>query len=85
GLTQALPSAKVASGAAVFRGCRMIKTPAEIALMQVAADITVAALRHTHANVRAGMGPKDIAALMSDFTVAQGARVSFNLILIGEA
>lgn len=85
GLTSALPSAQVASGAAVFRGCRMIKSPAELALMQVAADITVAALRHTHANVRAGMGPKDIGALMAEFTVKQGARVSFNLILIGEA
>ena len=85
GLAAALPSAQVVSGAAVVRGCRMIKTPAEIALMQVAADITVAALRHTHANVRAGMTPKDIGALMSEFTVKQGARVSFNLILIGEA
>ena len=85
GLAEALPTAKVVSGAAVFRGCRMIKTPAEIALMQAAADITVAALRHTHANVRAGMTPKDIAALMSGFTAAQGAQVSFNLILIGEA
>ncbi|MCA0358404.1 MAG: Xaa-Pro peptidase family protein [Proteobacteria bacterium] len=85
GLAEALPTAKVVPGAAVFRGCRMIKTPAEIALMQAAADITVAALRHTHANVRAGMTPKDIAALMSGFTAAQGARVSFNLILIGEA
>jgi Xaa-Pro dipeptidase len=73
------------SGAAVFRGCRMIKTPAELALMQVAADITVAALRYTHANVKAGMGPKDIGALMAEFTGKQGARVSFNLILIGEA
>lgn len=85
GLTGALPSTQVVSGAAVFRGCRMIKSPAELALMQVAADITVAALRHTHANVRAGMGPKDIGALMAEFTVKQGARVSFNLILIGEA
>jgi Xaa-Pro dipeptidase len=85
GLAAALPSATVVSGAAVFRGCRMIKSPAELALMQVAADITVAALRHTHANVRAGMGPRDIAALMADYTVAQGAKVSFNLILIGEA
>ena len=85
GLTTALPSAQVVSGAAVFRGCRMIKSPAELALMQVAADITVAALRHTHANVKAGMGPKDIGALMAEFTVKQGARVSFNLILIGEA
>lgn len=85
GLTGALPSAQVVSGAAVFRGCRMIKSPAELALMQVAADITVAALRHTHGNVKAGMGPKDIGALMTEFTVKQGARVSFNLILIGEA
>ncbi|MET3663906.1 Xaa-Pro peptidase family protein [Caulobacter sp. 1776] len=85
GLATALPWAKVVSGAAVFRGCRMIKTPAEIALMQTAADITVAALRHTHANVRAGMGPRDIAALMAERTVALGGRVSFNLILIGEA
>lgn len=85
GLANALPSAQVVSGAAVFRGCRMIKSPAELALMQVAADITVAALRHTHANVRAGMGPKDIGALMAEFTTRQGARVSFNLILIGEA
>jgi Xaa-Pro dipeptidase len=85
GLSGALPSAQVVSGAAVFRGCRMIKSPAELALMQVAADITVAALRHTHANVKAGMGPRDIGALMAEFTVKQGARVSFNLILIGEA
>ncbi|WP_454761506.1 M24 family metallopeptidase [Caulobacter segnis] len=85
GLKAALPSAEVVSGAAVFRGCRMIKSPAEIALMQVAADITVAALKHTHANVRPGMGPKDIAALMAGYTTGQGARVSFNLILIGEA
>lgn len=85
GLKAALPAADVVSGAAVFRGCRMIKSPAEIALMQVAADITVAALKHTHANVRAGMGPKDIAALMAAYTTGQGARVSFNLILIGEA
>lgn len=85
GLKAALPGAEVISGAAVFRGCRMIKSPAEIALMQVAADITVAALKHTHANVRPGMGPKDIAALMAAYTTGQGARVSFNLILIGEA
>jgi Xaa-Pro dipeptidase len=85
GLAGALPNAKVVPGAAVFRGCRMIKTPAEIALMQAASDITVAALRHTHANVRAGMVPRDIAALMSERTAALGGRVSFNLILIGEA
>ena len=35
------------NGAPVVRGCRMIKSPAELALMQLASDITIAAYRHT--------------------------------------
>ncbi|SFR96948.1 M24 family metallopeptidase [Sphingomonas jatrophae] len=85
GLTGALPSATIEPGTAIFRGCRMIKTPAEIALMQVAADITVAAYRATWPQVRAGMTPADIGAMMSRFTTAEGASVGFNLVLIGEA
>ena len=33
----------------------MIKTPAELALMQAANDVTIAALRHLHGRVEAGM------------------------------
>ncbi|HZG32718.1 MAG TPA: aminopeptidase P family N-terminal domain-containing protein, partial [Sphingopyxis sp.] len=41
GLEKAMPEATVVNGAPVVRGCRMHKSPAEIALMQLAADITL--------------------------------------------
>src|SRR5688572_6171563 len=47
GLRRAMPRVDIRSGAAVVRGCRMMKSPAEIALMQKASDITIAAYRHT--------------------------------------
>jgi Xaa-Pro dipeptidase len=85
GLAKALPGAKLVSANPVVRGCRMIKTPAEIALMQNAADVTMAAYRWTWPRIEAGMTPQDIAALMSAATRALGGQVAFNLILLGEA
>ena len=37
----------------LIRACRMIKSPAELALMQTANDVTIAALRHVHGARRA--------------------------------
>ncbi|HEY9234937.1 MULTISPECIES: M24 family metallopeptidase [Phenylobacterium] len=85
GLAHRLPEARFVSGAPVVRGCRMIKSPAEIALMQLAADVTLGAYRYTHARVERGMTPADIGALMDRATVALGGRPEFNLILLGEA
>nr|WP_140231060.1 Xaa-Pro peptidase family protein [Sphingomonas japonica] len=85
GLARALPSAQLVSANPVVRGCRMIKSPAEIALMQKAADVTLAAYRWTHPRVEVGMTPADIAALMTQATQKLGGRVEFNLILLGEA
>lgn len=86
GLAQAIGDARlIVSANSVVRGCRMIKTPAEIALMQKAADVTMAAYRWTHQRVEAGMTPQDIAALMSAATRKLGGEVAFNLILLGEA
>lgn len=86
GLAQAIGDARlIVSANSVVRGCRMIKTPAEIALMQKAADVTIAAYRWTHPQVQAGMTPQDIAALMSAATRKLGGEVAFNLILLGEA
>lgn len=85
GLARALPDAVIKSGAAVVRGCRMFKSPAEIALMQVAADVTVAAYRYTWPRIERGMTPADIGAIMTRATVALGGRPEFNLILLGEA
>jgi Xaa-Pro dipeptidase len=85
GLQKNLPGAVVRSGASVVRGCRMIKSPAEIALMQHASDITVAAYRHTVPKIERGMSPRDIGLTMNGATAALGGSPEFALILLGEA
>jgi Xaa-Pro dipeptidase len=85
GLRKALPSVQVRNAAPVTRGCRMYKSPAEIALMQKAADVTVAAYRHTYAHIEKGMSPAQIGAMMNAATTALGGRPEFALILLGEA
>ncbi|MDB5677143.1 Xaa-Pro peptidase family protein [Sphingomonas bacterium] len=84
-LARALPSAKIVSANPVVRGCRMIKTPAELALMQRATDITIAAYRWTYPRVEKGMTGRDIGALMDAATTKLGGEPEFSLILIGEA
>ncbi|MFN4095223.1 MAG: M24 family metallopeptidase [Sphingomonas sp.] len=85
GMWRALAGVKIVSANPVVRGCRMFKTPAEIALMQKAADVTLAAYRWTYPRIETGMTPADIAALMTAATVKLGGQVAFNLILLGEA
>lgn len=84
-LRATMPDLRIVSADPVVRGCRMIKTPAEVALMRKAADVTIAAYRWTHPRIEAGMTPADIGALMSAATRKLGAQVAFNLILLGEA
>jgi Xaa-Pro dipeptidase len=76
---------RLAAGAPVVRACRMFKSPAELALMQKAADITVAAYRHTYRKIERGMTPADIGAIMNEATAKLGGRSEFELILLGEA
>ncbi|UTP40498.1 Xaa-Pro peptidase family protein [Phenylobacterium sp. LH3H17] len=85
GLARLLPDATIVSGAPIVRGCRMIKSPAEIALMQMASDITIAAYRHTWPKIERGMTPGDIGGIMNRATAALGGRPEFALILLGEA
>ncbi|MDB5672741.1 MAG: aminopeptidase family protein [Alphaproteobacteria bacterium] len=85
GLRKALPSVDIRSGASVVRGCRMIKTPAELALMGKAADITIAAFRYTWPRVERGMTPSDIDALIGRATRALGGSYDGGLVLLGEA
>jgi Xaa-Pro dipeptidase len=85
GLEKAMPGVTVVNGAPVVRGCRMVKSAAEIALMQVATAITMAAYRHTAPRVEAGMTPADIGAIMNGATKALGGAPEFALVLLGEA
>ena len=63
----------------------MHKSAAEIALMQIAADITIAAYRHTAPRIEAGMTPADIGMIMRAATTALGGRSEFEMALLGEA
>jgi Xaa-Pro dipeptidase len=85
GLQRALPQARVRSAAPVVRALRMVKSPAEIALMQLASDVTVAAYRDTAARIQRGMTPAEIGAMMNQATTRLGGRPEFALVLLGEA
>ncbi|AKH41562.1 Xaa-Pro dipeptidase [Altererythrobacter atlanticus] len=85
GLQHALPEASIVNGAPVVRGCRMIKSPAELALMEIANDITMAAYRHAMPQVEPGMTPRDIGGLINAATRAMGGNPEFELVLLGEA
>jgi Xaa-Pro dipeptidase len=75
----------VVSGDALVKAVRLIKSPAELALMQTANDVTLAALRHVHGNTRLGMRPDEIAAMVNAATVALGGEPEFALVLLNEA
>ena len=85
GLARVLPDARIVSADPVVRACRMIKTPAEIALMQAATDVTLAAYRWTKPRVEKGMTGSEIGALMNAATKKLGGAPEFALALIGEA
>jgi Xaa-Pro dipeptidase len=61
GIRKEAPAVELASADAVSAGCRMIKSPAEIALMQRASDITIAAYRAGLATLEEGMTPAVLA------------------------
>jgi Xaa-Pro dipeptidase len=84
--SKAAPSApSVIPGDDLIRACRMHKSAAELALMQAANNVTIAALRHTHRRVEAGMSGADILALMVSATEALGGSHEFTLVLLNEA
>jgi Xaa-Pro dipeptidase len=65
GIRKEVPSVDFSSADAVTAGCRMIKSPAEIALLQRANDITLEAYRATFATLREGMSNGELASNMS--------------------
>jgi len=85
GLRQASNAYEIVSADTLVGACRLIKSPAELALMQSANDVTLEALRFVHAHVERGMSPADIGALMDATTVALGGSPEFALVLLNEA
>src|SRR4030095_2396300 len=61
-LARAVPAAQVVLATPVTAGCRMYKSPAEIANMQYANDITLAGFKAGLATLRDGMTQGELAA-----------------------
>ena len=80
-----VPKTKIVSADPVVRALRMIKSPAELALMQAAADVTIAAYRDIHPQIREGMTPADIEKLFAAAVARHGGSSPWALILLGEA
>jgi Xaa-Pro dipeptidase len=85
GVRQASNRYEIVSAAALIQACRLIKSPAELALMQSANDVTIAALRHVHARIERGMNTEDLGSLMNGATTALGGLPEFALVLLNEA
>lgn len=85
GVQKASSDFTITDGRAITRQCRMYKSPAELALMQTATDITMAAYRHVHANIELGMSAGEVSALMSRATQQLGGSVEFSMALLNEA
>jgi Xaa-Pro dipeptidase len=85
-VTKASAGRPTVPGSELVRACRMVKSPAELALMQIANNITLAAIRHVHGNIQLGMQTADVSKLLSDATAALGGGgFDFSLCLLNEA
>lgn len=76
---------EVVSGDDLVRACRVVKSPAELALMQSANDVSLAALKHIHGRGEAGMHGPDIMKLLVAATEGLGGTHEFSLVLLNEA
>ena len=81
GLRREAPALEALSATPVTAGCRMIKSPAEIALLQRANDITIEAYKAALATMREGMTQSElsanIAAAFRQLGVSGGAMAIF--------
>jgi Xaa-Pro dipeptidase len=85
-VTRALQSRReVVPGHELVRACRMFKSAAELALLQMANDVTLTALRYVHAHLELGMRTADVSDLMDQATLALGAEAEFSMALLNEA
>jgi Xaa-Pro dipeptidase len=83
GIREAAPQLQYALATPVTAGCRMIKSPAEIALMQRASDITIAAYRATFPSLRDGMTQREMAGLIAAAIQQLGGDGGGALVLFG--
>jgi Xaa-Pro dipeptidase len=74
GLKRTLPALEIVDGAPITEGCRGVKTPKEIAYMDLANRITKLAYREGFKSLRAGMTTRDLAGAISAATQKLGSQ-----------
>jgi len=83
-IAQAAPALELASAIPVTAGCRMIKSENELALMQLANNVTLKAFEAVYRSAKPGMTDRDIGRLIS----AAHSQLGFEgdaLVLVDEA
>lgn len=85
GIRKEAPGINFISGDPVTIPCRMIKSPAEIALMQKANDITLAAIKTATYNLKEGMTNADLSAYISEAHRKLGGTPAGALVNIAES
>lgn len=74
GIAQAAPQLKLVNATPVTAGCRAVKSEAEIALLQIANDATLACYRAVWQAIQPGMTQQDVQALVAQAYGRLGVR-----------
>lgn len=85
GIRRVSAAIDIVSGDTLVRACRLIKSPAELTLLQAANSVTIEALRYVHAHLELEMSSQEVLALMNKATAALGGEPEFSLVLLNEA
>ena len=83
GIRKEAPHLNYVSGDPVTMPCRMIKSSAELALMQKAADITSAAIKFGITQLREDMSQNELVTVIDEATRRLGGQPEFSLVLFG--
>jgi Xaa-Pro dipeptidase len=83
GIGREASGATLASATPVSAGCRMHKSPTELALMQRANDITLAAFRAVIPTIKDGLSQDELASAMTTTMTRLGGEDPWALILFG--
>ena len=84
GLRKDVPGFNYVSADGVIIPCRMIKSAAELALMQHASDITIEAIKTGISNLKEGMMPGEISAIIAGVHTKHGAENDFADVMFGK-
>lgn len=85
GIRKEAPGINFISGDPITVPCRMIKSAAEIALMQTANDITLAGIKTAFANLKEGMTNVELSSFIGEAQRKLGGRADGGLVNIAEA